>query len=495
MNTFDIFDTLIARKCVLPQTIFSLVEQQSGIANFAALRVDAERSLAGQDYSLRDIYERLAGLLNLEAHRAELLKQIELDTELANVVPIRCNLQKVRDGDLLITDMYLDAAFIEKLLRQAGLRKNVVIYQSTAGKGNGEVWRKLRAQKVELLHTGDNPHSDERMPGAHSFATALSQCAPLSPVEQFLADRGLTGTALVSRVLRLGIGNGDPVGTGLQHAQAAFNVPLLILASLYLYQQLESRPADTVLFSSRDCNGWRKIFEALGKIGIAAGRPAPKTHYFFSSRIARTAGTESYLAYTRALAATTTLIVDLCGTGLSLAKLVAAADIDARSFFLLKIVNPLIVDNARQCHAGDVEIRTEAILNSDEDTASPSWETWEMLNYASHGMALDVRELDGIFFPVSADIEFSGQQASWIEAMEAIVDAAVDCLQDPLIATQILAADAGAAQETLVQTIAVLWQEGARSVFPRLAFETTHRADNRAISVRLAASHAIEPPA
>lgn len=487
-QTFDIFDTLIARKCVSPQAIFSLVEQRSGVANFAARRIEAEQQLAGQSYSLDDIYARLAQLYPLETYRVELLKQLELDTELANVIPIRRNLRKVRDGDLLITDMYLDAAFIEKLLRRAGLRKHVAIYQSTAGKGTGEVWRKLRGQELDLLHTGDNPHSDEKMPGGQSFGTVLTQCAPLSPTEQFLADRGLTGTALTSRILRLAIDQDDPVASGLLHAQAAYNVPLLILASLYLHRHLESHAVASVLFSSRDCNGWRKIFDLLGDSGVASGRTRPKTHYFFSSRLARSSRSGNYLDYARALAPTRTLIVDLCGTGLSLAKLVADSGIDAGSFFLLKIVTPAIVEHARQWYAGDVEIHADSILNSDEQTDNPSWETWEMLNYASHGMALDVRRLDDVFFPVCADIEFSGQQLGWIEQMESSVEAALEWLQDPLIMAQLLRADAHVATETLVQSIAALWQEGARSVFPGIAFGATHRLDNRAISARLLAS-------
>lgn len=486
-QTFDIFDTLIARKCVSPQAIFSLVEQRSGVVDFAAKRIEAERQLIGQDYSLHDIYARLAQLHALDTQGADLLKRLELDTELANVIPIRCNLRKVRDGDLLITDMYLDAAFIEQLLRRAGLRKHVVIYQSTAGKGTGEVWRKLRAHELDLLHTGDNPHSDERMPAAQNFDTVLSQCAPLSPSEQFLADHGLTGTALTSRILRLALDDDDPVASGLLHAQAAYNVPLLILASLYLHRHLKTHPVDNVLFSSRDCKGWRMIFDLLRDVGVAPD-PRPKTHYFYSSRLARSSHSSSYLDYVRALAPARTLIVDLCGTGLSLARLVADSGIDASSFFLFKITNDAIVSNARQCYAGAVEIRAESILSSDELSDSPSWETWEMLNYASHGMALDVLRLDDVFFPVCAGIEFSARQLSWIEKMESGIETALECLHDPLIIAQLQNADVKASSKTLVQTIAALWQEGARCAFPGIAFGAAHHRDNRTVTARLAAA-------
>jgi hypothetical protein len=38
INSFDIFDTLVARRCVLPDEIFRLVERRTGYSGFAEVR-------------------------------------------------------------------------------------------------------------------------------------------------------------------------------------------------------------------------------------------------------------------------------------------------------------------------------------------------------------------------------------------------------------------------------------------------------------------------
>jgi hypothetical protein len=60
--SFDLFDTLVARRCYDPISIFEAVESQSGIAGFARRRQNEESRLwqAG-DCTLDDIYVQLEG--------------------------------------------------------------------------------------------------------------------------------------------------------------------------------------------------------------------------------------------------------------------------------------------------------------------------------------------------------------------------------------------------------------------------------------------------
>ena len=46
LKTWDIFDTLIARRCISPQFVFQIVEQSSKIQGFAQARVEAEKILS-----------------------------------------------------------------------------------------------------------------------------------------------------------------------------------------------------------------------------------------------------------------------------------------------------------------------------------------------------------------------------------------------------------------------------------------------------------------
>lgn len=494
MRTFDVFDTLITRKCVQPQGIFALVEQRSGIADFAVRRVAAEQRLLAQDYTFADIYRELAADLALDAATSAQLQQIELDTELQNVMPIAENLRAVEDGDLLLTDMYLPTEFIERLLRHAGLRKRVVIHRSSGGKSSGRVWRTLQLLDQGgavggIQHLGDHPRDDGALAGAHGIATRLTAAAALTPVENFLLANGFTGTALIARALRLEQAGDDPVGLELNRLQAGFNIPVLLLASLYLRSQIQTtaEPPANLLFCSRDCRAWADLYAALGGMldraaGGAATPGSPAVHYFYTSRLARTQGSTAYLDYFRSLVAARSLIVDLCGTGLSLARLNERAGTQARCFFLYRIANDEIIRTVRHAYAGEVAVEATAILEAQQGT---DFSQWEMLNYAPHGMVLDVANIETTYFPLCAAPEFSAVQLGWIRAMQGVVARAVELLGDPLLAHQLVQFDAQVPAPVIAATIAQLWREVERSPVLSLAFARTHEMANAEVTRRL----------
>ncbi len=61
VQSFDLFDTLIARACVTPGNLLAQVETAVGITGFAASRTAAEHRVycAGQPFEISDIYEEL----------------------------------------------------------------------------------------------------------------------------------------------------------------------------------------------------------------------------------------------------------------------------------------------------------------------------------------------------------------------------------------------------------------------------------------------------
>ena len=127
MRTFDIFDTLIARRCVTPEAIFQIVEKEMGLTGFTRVRRQAEKAISRGEYTLNDIYAEVVrmGFCSFEVGKA--LENAEIATEIDQVIGIRENLDKVSDGDILITDMYLPRPVIEALLAKVGLGKKVAI--------------------------------------------------------------------------------------------------------------------------------------------------------------------------------------------------------------------------------------------------------------------------------------------------------------------------------------------------------------------------------
>ena len=110
-----------------------------------------------------DIYIKFQSLTHIDNYKLNNIKEIEIITEINNIMPIMSNINKVKDGDILVSDMYLSKNDIKRLLNSAGFNKNVIIYVTPGGKSSGTIWKKLLDVYNINSHTGDNEHSDINM--------------------------------------------------------------------------------------------------------------------------------------------------------------------------------------------------------------------------------------------------------------------------------------------------------------------------------------------
>src|SRR5205807_1750891 len=118
INSFDVFDTLIARRSVDPRQVLSKLEVRAGLPGLASARVSADQHLGarGTPYLLRDIWREVQRTMGLDGSTTDRLLDLELQLEYEEVIPITENLAHVRDGDLLISDTYLPADIVSSLL-------------------------------------------------------------------------------------------------------------------------------------------------------------------------------------------------------------------------------------------------------------------------------------------------------------------------------------------------------------------------------------------
>ena len=204
LKTWDIFDTLIARRCVLPHIVFQIVEQVSKVEGFAQARMSSEQNLvqSGKNYSLDDIYNELQKNFNAPKDICDNLKNLELNVEFDQAIPITENLNQVKAGDILISDMYLPKKFIQKLLDKVGLIEPVEIVISSGGKSTGKIWKQLAKQNQFVFHIGDNEISDIKNSRLAGFDSSLSILSQPNVVEQFLLQKDFNFGAYI-RELRL----------------------------------------------------------------------------------------------------------------------------------------------------------------------------------------------------------------------------------------------------------------------------------------------------
>ena len=197
MYSFDVFDTLIARKTATPKGIFSLIQHKLMTcleyqaisryiaANFFELRFHAEELARKnnefngiEEISLDEIYivMALTGCLSPEERRV--LCELERITELENVVGIDENIEKVKSlisqGEevILLSDMYLDKVIIREMLVKADpIFREIPLYISSElkkRKTSGNLYRMVKDKLVidydNWIHFGDNSYQDIEVP-------------------------------------------------------------------------------------------------------------------------------------------------------------------------------------------------------------------------------------------------------------------------------------------------------------------------------------------
>jgi predicted HAD superfamily hydrolase len=197
INSFDVFDTLIARRSVEPVAVLRKLETQAELPGLAAARIAADQQLGftGRPYQLAEIWSLVQRSLGLDAATTERLLRMEHQLEHAEVIPIVENLDLVRDGDVLVSDSYLGADTLRSLLSKAGFQRQAGIVISNDGKHRGWIWPELLKRVAIREHLGDNPHSDGQTPWAAGIKAVLYNGARRTAVEEYLAQNGCAKAA------------------------------------------------------------------------------------------------------------------------------------------------------------------------------------------------------------------------------------------------------------------------------------------------------------
>lgn len=236
---FDIFDTLITRPLLDPESIKHIVARRTGgqagqpYLEFRAAAENEARRIAGYDVGLDAIFEQFAALSGLSADVVEEICELEKTIELAIVSPrpetialfkLAINLGK---RVVLASDMYLPRSVIETMLTRCGIEgwhKFHLSSDNRLRKDTGHFYRQLLADENvsphEILVIGDNEHSDVQIPVDMGFRTLhimrpveLARAAPrFEPVIERALYRNARND--LNKQLTLGIvtqGNFHPV--------------------------------------------------------------------------------------------------------------------------------------------------------------------------------------------------------------------------------------------------------------------------------------------
>ena len=292
--SFDVFDTLIKRTVLNPNDVFEMVEEQTGVSGFAEARSHIQK--VSPRLTLDEMYDWLKENCKYDDQTIETLRQTELQTETDVIFPRRSMTEvfehaKSRNKTIaLVSDMYLDPAFMRDLLEKNGITgyQTLIIsneFRVFKHEGLFEELRELRKNGESVLHVGDNYFSDYMSAqkfGLDAFyvPSGLETAKKNGYAEIFERNLNLTER----KILGLGVAFGfdDPFAPNDDLRIANMIVaPLVVGYLLWAIGELKGKGYDYFLFSSRD--GWmpQDVYDRLQR---RFPEELPPSKYFYLNR-------------------------------------------------------------------------------------------------------------------------------------------------------------------------------------------------------------------
>lgn len=309
--SFDVFDTIIARRCGAPANVFRIVENKLRERNIIEFHghFDSDRTQAeqrarhhkgGRDVTLEEIYEELNSLWRLPEVVVKEIIGIELETERENLFAIpRANLmvnaaRKSGKRVAFTSDMYLPERFLRDVLEAFGLiREEEALYVSSqwrASKADRRLYRVLLEQEKlladEVLHIGDSFHADFQnarkagLKSLHLDRGTLNRFESTLELAEASCSGGVTNLAGIARLARLEI-EGSVRDAIPARFGASIAGPLLTLYAEWVLRTASSRGIKRLFFLARDGEALMRICRVLAP---AMGLEALQLRYLYGSR-------------------------------------------------------------------------------------------------------------------------------------------------------------------------------------------------------------------
>jgi FMN phosphatase YigB (HAD superfamily)/glycosyltransferase involved in cell wall biosynthesis len=313
---FDIFDTLLLRPLLNPESTKTIVAQKAGHAvggiylQFRAESENLARQRAGRDVGLDAIYPEFAVLSGLPGDTVDRLRQLEESVEQASIAPrsdvvdmLRFALSRGKRV-VLASDMYLPRSVIESMLSAHGIVGWHALYLSSdvgLRKDSGELYRHIlereRVTPQQMMMVGDNEHSDVQIPADMGMkiwhvmrpvemAHATGRLYPL--VQHALSKNDLNEELTLGLLLRANLG---PVFYSSfnsldlvppSHMALGYTVvgPLVLSFVQWLGQQASADGVERLYFLSREGEFLKKVYD----IWSAHAQAVPPSEYLVLSR-------------------------------------------------------------------------------------------------------------------------------------------------------------------------------------------------------------------
>ena len=306
LYSFDIFDTLITRKTATPYGIFTLMQNilqnKNNFSsylknNFKIIRVESEKFIRKvikntqnqEEITLNDIYKCIQNSYSLTDKESEFLKNLEIECEFNNIIPITDNINKIKNltnsGNkvILISDMYHSLTTIKKILTQIDpIFTNIEIFVSSEikkTKSGGELYKYIKNlyNPQYWEHCGDNLYADYSKAKHNKIKPKIYKYTQLKDFEKkALKKENLTTQYIIGTAKNLRLNsNSLKYDFGV-----SFTGPILYQYVNWILENALKENIENLYFIARDGYIPKLIADTIiknKKINI-------KTHYIYGSR-------------------------------------------------------------------------------------------------------------------------------------------------------------------------------------------------------------------
>ncbi len=312
--SLDVFDTVLVRSCGAPQALYLWLGRRlahRGIIEctpeaFAAARARAERQVwhreGGMDarVGVADFYDEVVRSLWLDAGLVPLLVEAELELEEESLRPTpqayRLIDAATKAGAHVVfnSDTYFTAEFITRQLERHRLwppgARCIASYEYDGSKATGSGFQTLLdtlgALPARLVHAGDNPHSDVRMPRRFDISAHFLSEGRLNRYEQLLDDAswGTSGMSAAlagaSRQARMNTTAETEHDAAIRDVTAGVASPVLIGYVLWVLHRARDLGLTRLYFVARD----GQVLADIARILVRRLGWAVEVRYLYASR-------------------------------------------------------------------------------------------------------------------------------------------------------------------------------------------------------------------
>lgn len=312
--SFDIFDTLLMRRVMLPEDVFDLVQRNNSkkgmvIENFREKRIKAQEQLGLSNPDLYEIYDCLRDRYHIAAEPADAYLKEEIAVE-KNVLVKRKEMLRVYQKCLamgkkvfLVTDMYIPENILKEILEENGIMGYEKLFLSCTRKqlklqGLLETY-KAEAGNHTFLHIGDHLIHDGICAGLagidYCLIPAGYKYALLSPLKKaVLKAASLEEHAVMGMVInrmfnnpfiRLSAGEGDKKNLVINSEKDyayIFCAAYVARFALWILGQAKKSHYKGILFAARDGYLMKQMYDWLKE--WYGAEDLPESIYFYTSR-------------------------------------------------------------------------------------------------------------------------------------------------------------------------------------------------------------------